>query len=146
MGLGRLKTQARSRRSIIPISLPSQRLQTLGEREHADPAHLRLLRPCRERPCRYAAKRDNELPPSNMDCHVTLPRGSCNGGDHITPSRAALRNFDPAYVRLGSTPAVSTTPALGPLHLSDPTSLLHVGNVAFVPIADFACEENARAA
>src|SRR5262245_29714732 len=74
-----------------------------GIHEHADPPHpLRLLRPCRERPCRRAAKRDNELPPSNMDCHVTLPWGSCNGGDDITPGRAALRDFKPAYDCSGS--------------------------------------------
>ena len=43
----------------------------------------------------------------------------------------AILQFDD---RRGSTTAVRGTPALGPLHLSDPTSLLHVGNVAFVPI------------
>src|SRR5262245_48790481 len=79
-----------------------------GIHEHADPPHpLRLLRPCRERPCRRAAKRDNELPPSNMDCHVTLPWGSCNGGDDITPGRAALRDFKPAYDCSGSSASIA---------------------------------------
>src|SRR5262245_47788276 len=61
-----------------------------------------LLRPRRERPRRRAAKRDNELPPSDMDCHVTLPWGSCNGGDDITPGSAALRDFKPAHDCSGS--------------------------------------------
>jgi hypothetical protein len=62
-----------------------------------------LLRARRERPrdCR-AAKRDDEFSSLDVDCHVTLPWGSCNGRDHITPSRAALRDFKPAYVGSGS--------------------------------------------
>src|SRR5262245_46412414 len=80
-----------------------------GIHEHADPAHLRLLRPCRERPCRCAAKRDNELPPSDMDCHVTLPWRSRNGGDNITPGRAALPDFKPAYDCSGSKPVIAVT-------------------------------------
>src|SRR5262249_14822613 len=64
-----------------------------------------LLRPRRERPryCRRTAKRDNEFPSSDADCHVTLPRGSCNREDDITPGRAALRDFKPAYVSKGAT-------------------------------------------
>ena len=57
----------------------------------------RLLRTRRERPCRCAAERDNELSSSDVACHVTLPWGSCNGRDDITPGRAALRDFKPAY-------------------------------------------------
>jgi hypothetical protein len=68
-----------------------------GIHEHANPAHLRLLRPRRERPCRYAAKRDNELPPSDMDCHVTLPWGHAMEGTISHLGRAALRDFKPAY-------------------------------------------------
>src|SRR5262245_45832469 len=79
-----------------------------GIHEHADPPHpLRLLRTRRERPRRRAAKRDNELPPSDIDCHVTLPWGSCNGGNDITPGRAALRDFKPAYDCSGSKAAFS---------------------------------------
>jgi hypothetical protein len=52
----------------------------------------RLLRPRRERPRCRAAKRDKQFSPPDVDCHVTLPWGSCNGWDHITPSRAALRD------------------------------------------------------
>src|SRR5262245_58470634 len=87
-----------------------------GIHEHADPPHpLRQLRPYRERPCRRAAERDNELPPLKMDCHVTLPRGSCNGGDDITSGRAALRDFDPSYAVSGSEAAVLRCPAYGPV-------------------------------
>jgi hypothetical protein len=42
-----------------------------------------LLRRGTERPCnRRTAKREYELSPFDVDCHVTLPRGSCpcNGG------------------------------------------------------------------
>src|SRR5262245_54948130 len=42
--------------------------------------------------------------PSDMDCHVTLPWGSCNGGDDITPGRAALRDFNRGYVGSGCAP------------------------------------------
>src|SRR5262247_3406039 len=41
-----------------------------------------------------------------MDCHVTLPWGSCNGGDDITPGSAALRDFKPAYDCSGSNSAL----------------------------------------
>src|SRR5262249_5929405 len=51
---------------------------------------------------RRAAKRDKQFSPPDVDCHVTLPWGSCNGWDHITPSRAALRDFKAAYVCCGS--------------------------------------------
>ena len=43
-----------------------------------------------------------EFPPLDADCHVTVPWGSCNGGDDITPRRAALRDFKPAYDCSGS--------------------------------------------
>jgi hypothetical protein len=49
-----------------------------------------------------AAKRDNNFSPPDLDCHATLPRGSCNGRDHITTERAALRDFKPAYLGSGS--------------------------------------------
>jgi hypothetical protein len=41
-----------------------------------------------------APKRDNKSSPPDLDCHVTLPRGSCNGEDDITPGRAALPDFN----------------------------------------------------
>ena len=43
-----------------------------------------------------------------------------------------MPDFDPASVSNGSTTEVFSARTLGLLHLSDPTSLLHVGNVAFV--------------
>src|SRR5215472_12910252 len=43
--------------------------------EKPDHRHRRLLRPRCERPRGRAAERDNEFSPSNVDCHVTLPRG-----------------------------------------------------------------------
>jgi len=69
-----------------------------------DPAHpLGLLGTRGERPSgSRAAKRDNEFSPLDLDCHVTFPRGSCNGADHITHGRAALRDFKPAYDGCGS--------------------------------------------
>src|SRR5262249_6112934 len=74
--------------------------------KESDHRHRRLLRPRRKRrpSGSRAAKRDNEFSPPGMDCHVTLPGGSCpcNGGDHINTSRAALRDFKPAYVCCGS--------------------------------------------
>ena len=52
---------------------------------------------------RYGAtEQRDEFSPSDVDCHATLPRGSCNGGEDIIPNRAALRDFKPAYVGLGS--------------------------------------------
>src|SRR5262245_25485816 len=47
-----------------------------GIHEHADPAHLRLLRPCRERPRRRrAAERGQEFSSSDVASHVTLWSG-----------------------------------------------------------------------
>jgi hypothetical protein len=63
-------------------------------------ACAQLLRAYSGRPRRGAAKRDNEFSPPDMDCHAILPPGS--GGDDITPGRAALRDFKPAYVGSGS--------------------------------------------
>jgi hypothetical protein len=37
--------------------------------------HRRLLTARRDRPRRRTAERGYEFPPSNVDCHVTLPRG-----------------------------------------------------------------------
>jgi len=34
--------------------------------------------------------------------HATLPRGSCNEEDYITPGCAAVRDFNLAYVCSGS--------------------------------------------
>jgi hypothetical protein len=63
----------------------------------------RLLPPRRERPSRRAGERSNEFSSPDADCHVTLPWGSCNGWNrYITPSRAALRDFKPAYDCNGS--------------------------------------------
>src|SRR6478672_5084460 len=48
-------------------------------RLHTDPPHpVWLLRACDERPSsRRAAQRANEFSSSNVDCHATLPWGSC---------------------------------------------------------------------
>jgi hypothetical protein len=71
--------------------------------EESDYRRRPLLCPHIERPSgRRAAKRDNEFSPPDVDCHATLPWGSCNGEDDITPGRAALRDFKPAYVCWGS--------------------------------------------
>src|SRR5262249_21227819 len=71
--------------------------------QHPDTPHaLALLRSRHNWPRRRAAERDDKFSPPNIDCHVTLPRGSCNGGDDITPGRVALRDFSPANVGSGS--------------------------------------------
>jgi hypothetical protein len=66
--------------------------------DEADDRHRRLLRARGERPSRRTGKRSNEFSSPDADCHVTLPRGSCNGwNQYIIPSRVALRDFKPAY-------------------------------------------------
>jgi len=55
-----------------------------------------------KRPRCRADKRGFELSASGVDCHATLRWGHANGGDDITPNRAAPRDFKPAYVGLGS--------------------------------------------
>jgi hypothetical protein len=46
----------------------------VARHEHADALHARrLLRPCRERPCRRAAKPDDEVAPSKANGHLALP-------------------------------------------------------------------------
>ena len=55
-----------------------------------------------ERQRRRACKRDNEFSSPDVDCHVTLLWGSCNGGNDTTPGGAALRDFKPTYVGSGS--------------------------------------------
>jgi hypothetical protein len=54
----------------------SERLRRLSI-EEPDHRHHWLLRACRERPRRKAAERDDEFPPPDVDCHATLPWGSC---------------------------------------------------------------------
>jgi hypothetical protein len=41
--------------------------------EESDYRHRRLLRSCRERPCCCAAEKRDEVAPTDVDCHVTLP-------------------------------------------------------------------------
>src|SRR6516162_2731306 len=57
-----------------------------GREKHADtPYALSLLRLRRERPCRrHATQRGYQFSPSDMDCHATLPWGSCpcNAGQY----------------------------------------------------------------
>ena len=77
--------------------------------------HHRLLRAHRERPSgRRTTKRGYELSPLDVDGHVTLPSGSYNGGTDITPGRAALRDFEPAYVGLGHFPPIQVVLKAGP--------------------------------
>ena len=57
--------------------------------EKSDDRDSGLLCDRRSRPRSRAAKRDYEFSPSNVDCHVTLPWGSCNGEDDITPGLCA---------------------------------------------------------
>src|SRR5262249_12896766 len=82
---------------VLKCRQPSVGFMIVGSEvhQHADPPHpLRLLRPCRERPCRRAAKRDNELPPSNMDCHVTSRGGHAMEGtiSHLDVLRCGTSN------------------------------------------------------
>ncbi len=78
-----------------------------------DDRHRPLLRACRKRPRRRAAKRDDDLSPSNVDCHVTLARGVAFHAIDGTISRFfseatnnafALRKPGAAYVSDGSNP------------------------------------------
>src|ERR1700730_13828922 len=85
--------------NVLPLDIPqiAQPLPKLPPKlfridiandQCADGRHFaRLLRACRERPSsRRAAKRADEFSPPDVNCHVTLPRGSCprNGGDDST--------------------------------------------------------------
>ena len=82
--------------------LPFRIVRARGH-EHANPPHpLGPLRVRDERPRRRATKRGYEFSPPDVDCHATLPRGSCNGEDDITPGCAALRYFKPTYIGSGS--------------------------------------------
>src|SRR5262249_61531158 len=48
-------------------------------------ANRRLLRACRQRPrCYRAAERDQQLPPSDGDCHTPLPCEARKGNDTTT--------------------------------------------------------------
>src|SRR5215471_5493613 len=54
--------------------------------EEPDHRHRRLLRARRKRPCNWcAAKQRDEFAPSNLDldCHVTLPRGSAHAMEEL---------------------------------------------------------------
>src|SRR5262249_30673680 len=105
------------------------RIALFASHQHGDTRYsVRMLRARRERPRGWqSAERGYKFPSSDVDCHVTLPRGSCNGGDDITPGRAALRDFKPAYDCSGSTTAVTSKLALGLLRLSNPTLPERVG-------------------
>src|SRR5262249_53137920 len=56
-----------------------------------------------ERLSHCAAKRRDERVPLHMNCHATLPRGSCNGGDDITPNvlRCGISNRPMSALGLG---------------------------------------------
>jgi hypothetical protein len=64
---------------------------SMNKRDHR---HRRLLRARRERPCdSRAADRGYELPPSNVDGHLThfhWDHACCNLGKNITPQSAGL--------------------------------------------------------
>jgi hypothetical protein len=78
-----------------------------------------LLGPRNERASgNSAAKRDNNFSPPDLDCHATLPRGSCNGEDDITPGRVALRDFATPYDWFGSQPAVTAAQHWRPVMFS----------------------------
>src|SRR6516164_2795610 len=89
--------------NVLPLDIPkiAQSLPKLPPKlfridiandQSADGWHLRLLRARSERPCsRSAAERSNEFSPVDMDCHATLPRGSCppmQWRDDTTPQLA----------------------------------------------------------
>src|SRR5262249_27242609 len=86
--------------------------------------HSRLLCACCERPRHgHAAERDYELSSSDVNCHVTLPKGSCscNSGHDITllfrgaPSmtargqqrRLAARSHEVCFTPMSSHHAIS---------------------------------------
>jgi hypothetical protein len=90
----------------------------LRVREHAektDPVVPGLLRARRERSrCRASEQRD-EIAATDVDCHVTLPWGSCNGWDHITPKPCCAAGFQSGLcllrVRLGHSAMSAQCPA-----------------------------------
>jgi hypothetical protein len=57
-----------------------------AEIHETDHRHRRLLRARSERPRHRTAERGYQFPPLDLDCHVTLPWGSCpcNKGNDIT--------------------------------------------------------------
>jgi hypothetical protein len=70
--------------NVLPLDIPevAQSLAKLppklfridiADDQCADGRHLRLLRPCRDRPRCRTTERDNEFSPPNLDCHETLP-------------------------------------------------------------------------
>ena len=67
-------------RALLPSSLrASSRLADISSFKNNLLLSVRLLCACSERPgCSRATKRDDEFSPSDVDCHATLPRGSCN--------------------------------------------------------------------
>jgi putative tryptophan/tyrosine transport system substrate-binding protein len=87
--------------------------------EHADAAHLFvLLRARRNRPRRRTAKRDDEFSSLDMDCHATLPWGSC------PCNRGTISRFDCAvcgyfHARRGSPETNSDAGISRPQHLSE---------------------------
>src|SRR5262249_3209588 len=60
-----------------------------GIHEHADPAHLRLLRARRERPCRRAAEQRYEL--ASFHSITSSARASSVGGPSMPSACAVLR-------------------------------------------------------
>src|SRR3984893_2620490 len=82
--------------------------------EHADAPHVLagLLRARRERPCRRrAAEQRDEIAPSELDCHVTLPWGvmpiAMEGGYHAFIARSEPERvyFRPAFSRIADSVA-----------------------------------------
>src|SRR5262245_52805349 len=55
-----------------------------------------------------------------LPCDPPLLGGQCNGEDHITPSRAALRDFNPAYVGSGSFTSLWLLRSTGRMSASHP--------------------------
>ena len=81
-----------------------------------------LLRPRRERPSDRTAERGYEFSPSNVDCHVTLPRG-------VMPAGATLPRFDCVvcgYVMSEDGPI--TLPLLQPIAMASTDESSRVGD------------------
>src|SRR5262245_50333164 len=105
---GGLETLAESAQTL---RIPVRRRRV----EIPDHRQLWLLRPRRQRPrSGCAAKRGNELSSSDVDCHVTLPWGSCpcnrdkiSRFDDGTNNAFALRKPRAAHVSVGSIASIA---------------------------------------
>ena len=84
---------------LLEIGQTSARLVSRCQVNKSDHRQRRLLCVRRDRPCRRrAAKRDDEFSSLDVNCHATVPWGSCNGEDDITPSTTLADLLTPPVV------------------------------------------------